>query len=141
MATMREVGVINGEISFEQLCGKEPRLGQLYQKARAISDDNSNPHFCANEHWCGYGEGKRMLGGLREALDDLAGFFAENPKLRTLEAHDLARRTLFGALPNCRNCSCVRMTDVMHRRRPSQRRSRPAGSNRRNRGVAGGARK
>jgi hypothetical protein len=120
--------------AFQELCQDEPRLLQLYRKVQAICDDHSSPSFCANTHWYGYREVKGLPGSLRDALDQLVGYSAENPKLRTREAHDLAHRTLYGTLPDCRNCCCVAVDEIIrYRKRHSGRRP-----SRRNRKVASG---
>lgn len=103
-------------LRFRNLCKKEPRLLDLYRKVAAISDDKSKSSFCANSHWYGFGEGEGIPGGLREMLDDLVGFFAENPKLRTFQAHDLARRFLYDELPDCRSCTCLPLRGIVHER-------------------------
>lgn len=127
-------------LRFRHLCKKEPRLLEVYRKVAAIVDDDSKPYFCANEHWYGYGEGEGVEGGLREMLDDLVGFFAEDPKLRTFQAHDLARRVLYGELPNCRNCSCLPLREIIHERsRRGVGRIVPPGTGGRNGEVPSGA--
>lgn len=127
-------------LRFRHLCRREPRLLELYRKVAAIRDNPSKPYFCANEHWYGYRGGEGAPGGLRKMLDDLVGVFAENPKLRTFQAHDIARRVLYGELPDCRNCSCVPLREIIHERsRRAVSRIVPPGSGGRNGEVASGA--
>jgi hypothetical protein len=90
-------------VTFGRLCRQEPRLRKLYDEARAVGDDGSAGHFCANAVWFGYG-GHR---GLKVRLVQLVGFQAEAPELRTTEAYDVAYQTIYAALPNCRGCLCA----------------------------------
>jgi hypothetical protein len=119
---------------FQQLCQQEPRLLQLYRRVQAIRDNHSNPSFCANAHWYGRGMGPRA------ELEDLVGFHAENPELRTSRDYDVAYDALYDALPGCRNCSCMSAWEVIrYRRRLARRRRGPTGSKRNNRKVASGS--
>jgi hypothetical protein len=129
-------------LTFHQLCQPEPRLRQFFLKVRAISDDKSRRYCCANELWNGCAAGNHTPGNLREELDDLVGFFAGNPKLRTGEAHDLAHQVLYNLPPDRRDCSCLAIREVIrHRRRLAGRRDGPVGSNHRTQEAASAARK
>lgn len=87
---------------FGELSSVEPGLGRLLREARAVKPGRRS--FCANATW-----NRRF----RDGLDDLAGFYARRKVLRSREAHDLARRTIYGALPDCRNCSCVGLDELL----------------------------
>ena len=84
-------------MTFEELCALEPRLRELYQRAKAVRDDRRKPSFCANSIW--YRE-------LKPELCRLVGWEASNPALRTSEAYDLGYETIYEVLPPCRNCLC-----------------------------------
>jgi hypothetical protein len=55
------------------------------------------------EDWYGYG-GRQSF---KERMYWLAGFRAEEPRLRTMHAYDVALNKLYRAPPNCRNCLCM----------------------------------
>src|SRR5262249_3031935 len=79
----------------------EPGLALLHEHVRSIKDSGGHS-FCANAVWYGYGGHQ----SLKEWMMRLVGFEAQNPRLRTMRAYDLAYETLYRALPDCRNCLC-----------------------------------
>ena len=83
-----------GQMNFSELCLVESRLRELLQDAQAT---NAGRMFCANQVW---------ESGFRDRLDDLVGFHARKASLRSWAAHDVARRVIYSALPDCRGCSC-----------------------------------
>jgi hypothetical protein len=83
----------------------EPRLRTLYDQIRAIKDDKTTPSFCANVTWCSTFQASRS--SLKDRMFYLVGFYADHPKLRTMEAYEVAYAKLYGALPDCRNCQCL----------------------------------
>jgi hypothetical protein len=109
--------------TFRELCRRALRLRQLYRRARHIRDDGTQPHFCANAHWYGYGASAGD-GSLRGQLEGLVGWAVEersgDPRLATREAFDVAYHEIYGALPPCRNCSCVAFDLVMQVRRQGE---------------------
>jgi hypothetical protein len=93
-------------LTWELLKRLEPRLAELYEKARSIKDDHSRLAFCANWHW--YGLGEHWPGGLSAQVSRLVGWSAKHPdpRLHTSAAYDIAYHTIYNALPDCRNCCC-----------------------------------
>ena len=76
-------------LTFANLVEIEPRLGELLAEAQAVSSAG-NPNFCANRVW--YGNGDRN--GLKQKVEKLVGWEAENPQLTTESAYDLAYKTI-----------------------------------------------
>lgn len=78
----------------------EPRLQALYDEAKAIEDNSNANYFCANDIW--YEQ-------FKPRLCSLVGWDVSSPypKLRTDQAYDAAYDKVYGALPDCRNCSCI----------------------------------
>ena len=91
-------------LTFENLCAIEPRLRELERRVKAVRDDGT-ASFCANDAWYGLRSWHRR--GLRNKMAALVGWGASNPCLRSSEAYDIAHRTLYEALPDCRSCQCV----------------------------------
>ena len=94
----------NRRPTFRALAKLEPRLCDLLAEARSYHN-NRDPVFCANAVWYGYPGFKP---GLKGRLGRLVGWTAERGgELRTSEAYDLAYRTIYRALPDCRGrCLC-----------------------------------
>jgi hypothetical protein len=90
--------------TFQTLLKKEPRLGDLLSIARSLHD-NRDPVFCATAIWGGYA-GFRP--GLKALLGRLVGWTAETGgDLRSWEAYEVAYKTIYLALPDCRGrCWC-----------------------------------
>ena len=88
---------------WEDLATREPRLSELLSEARG---ERAHPgvRYCANETWFGW-RGRR---GIKPRLVGLVGWHAgsRDPVLTTATAYDLAYRTVYGALPDCRGCGC-----------------------------------
>ena len=99
----------NESVTWAQLVELEPRLGALYKEIRKVKDDKTEPSFCANAVWYGYGKYER--GGFRRMVKNLVGYSTEpkqkDARLRSMEAHDIAYQKLYSALPGCRNCNCA----------------------------------
>jgi hypothetical protein len=88
-------------LTWSDLVAGEPRLADFLAEIQRIRDDGRGPGFCANEIWYGY---PSLVG----RLCDLVGWFRpQQDALSTSEGWDLACETLYGALPDCRNCSCI----------------------------------
>jgi hypothetical protein len=89
-------------LTFDELCYRELRLGQLRDEVIAIQDDPEQPYFCANEAWYAPDGPKRKL--MR-----LVGPLAERSDLalQSIEAYNVACDTLYDMLPPCRNCWCI----------------------------------
>lgn len=77
----------------------EPELAQLRREVESIGDEGG-AYFCANKVWYIW---------IEPRLKELVGRHAlrRDPLLRSHEAHEAARETLYRLLPNCRNCVCV----------------------------------
>ena len=84
--------------SFEELADLEPRLLELLHEARSMID-MGGLSFCANRIW---------YDGFKPRLVALVGWERDaGPKLlRTSAAYDVAYQTIYGALPDCRDCAC-----------------------------------
>ncbi len=92
------------ELTWANLKRVEPRLQVLEREIKAIVDKNGSPYFCANETWYGYQDPQQ---GFKERLCRLVGWEAENPRLRTAGAYDVAYDYLYELLPDCRDCGCL----------------------------------
>jgi hypothetical protein len=89
---------------WEELVAVEPRLKDLLIEAQQAEHlFLSDPNFCANDYWYHWD------GGLRNRMKALVGFEAPTapPMLRTTQAYDVAYKTLYEALPPCRDCCCM----------------------------------
>jgi hypothetical protein len=110
-------------LSFEDVCALEPRLAPLYEDATHVMDDGSKGSFCANRAWAGIeldpqGRLLRSDGGLQSRLSDLVGRRRKDdaPWLASSFVFDICRRTIYEALPDCRNCSCLGFTEIVNAR-------------------------
>lgn len=91
---------------FFDLATWQPELLTLYTQAAAITDDGTEPWFCANTEFYGH-HGRR---GFKRPLSALVGWFAQDTPhicLTTEEAYDTAYQTIYEALPDCRDCQCA----------------------------------
>ncbi|KUK63674.1 MAG: hypothetical protein XD84_1969, partial [Desulfotomaculum sp. 46_80] len=77
-------------MTFNEMTKTEPRLKQLYNKARMV--DGSGKHFCANYTWYEL---------FKPQLLDMVGTGAARAELRTVEAYNCAYRRIYEALPDC----------------------------------------
>jgi hypothetical protein len=91
----------------ESLCKIEPRLSDLFAKAKTIKDNRATPSFCANHLWYGCAGCLTCKGGLKEELQRLVGINARNPHLHSNQTYAFAYGALYAALPPCRNCACL----------------------------------
>ncbi len=89
--------------AFQELAEASRRLGRLYEQAAALPDPGDTPSFCANRLW---------YHRVKPLVVELAGYEAQNPKLRTTRAYDIAYQTIYKALPDCRNCGELGMADL-----------------------------
>ncbi len=87
---------------WRELVAAEPRLAALLARAQRV--DGSDPHFCTNAVWYGY-EGHE---GIKPSLRRLVGWAADRVELRTEAAYDVAYQVVYGVLPPCRACACIR---------------------------------
>lgn len=96
-------------VNFDDLARREPGLAALLAEARAVSS-RGNPQFCANAVWFGFG--KYRYAGLKPRLVQLVGWHAhkDDPVLRSQEAYEVAYDTIYGALPDCRDCGEMEAT-------------------------------
>ena len=81
------------------LVEREPELARLRRDVEAVRDEDGAP-FCANKVWYIH---------FKPRLKQLAGEGArrDDPLLRSPEAYELARHTLYRLLPDCRDCVCI----------------------------------
>ncbi|MFL6230991.1 MAG: hypothetical protein ACJ741_19620 [Pyrinomonadaceae bacterium] len=84
---------------WEVLLNREPELARLQADAAAVRD-GGGPTFCANKIWYVSFEPrlKQLVGRNARSAD---------PLMHTSEAYELAYRTLYRLLPNCRDCVCL----------------------------------
>jgi hypothetical protein len=89
--------------TWRMLVKIEPELARLYDDVRAVRDPGGI-WFCANNRWYGDASG----GGFKSRLVRLVGFDAQSrdPRMRTMEAYDVAYDKIYAALPPCRDCLC-----------------------------------
>jgi hypothetical protein len=101
----RLCGLASVNNAFLTLATHEPRLIDLYQEAALTVDDPNSDRFCANAVFFGH----KGWHGIKPKLLDFVGWHAESlaPQLGTEEAYDLAYDTVYEALTDCRNCSCL----------------------------------
>lgn len=91
-------------ITWDELTAIEPRLVDLLKQAQAV--DGSPKHFCANNVWYGM---TTKYPNFREEIYRLVGWESKHgdPRIRTSEAFDEAYRTVYEALPPCKDCICL----------------------------------
>jgi|GEM_PF-6805732 len=97
-------------LTWQKLTQLEPRLLEVLKQAQAVKDDKSERSFCANRVWFGYDEPGPGPRGLKSKVSSLVGWCSVNaghPVLGSSEAYDLAYRTVYDALPYCRDCACL----------------------------------
>jgi|SRR6516164_7432782 hypothetical protein len=81
---------------WDDLVAAEPGLDRLYTTIVGTTDPGGRA-FCAETLW--HTEFKpRLL--------FLAGFRAQNPRLRNRMSYEVALDRLYAALPPCRGCAC-----------------------------------
>lgn len=96
--------------TWQKLTELEPRLVGVLHEAQAVTDDPGKPSFCANRVWYGYDEPGPGPRGLKGKISALVGWHSTNPEhpvLGSEEAYSIAYRTVYDALPDCRNCFCA----------------------------------
>jgi hypothetical protein len=88
------------QLSFGQVAGMEPMVLELYRQASLVAADG-NDSFCANELWYGFFQPRlnKIIGWDREQGPDV---------LRSCRAWDVSFKEIYSALPDCRNCGCLR---------------------------------
>jgi hypothetical protein len=93
--------------TWDMLSRAEPRLEELLARAYDAHETHPTGRFCANDWWFGYREWPgvektfQRLVGWRRRDDDVPEY------LKTSDAYDLAFRTIYDALPDCRDCACI----------------------------------
>ena len=92
--------------TWAELTAAEPRLAGLLAEARAIRA--TSPRFCANAVWYGY---RNPRAGLKDRMCRLVGWDRRSGPaiLRTNRAYDTAYKRIYEALPDCRDCGCMRL--------------------------------
>jgi hypothetical protein len=94
--------------TFEELVALEPGLSKLLAEARAErAEQRANPYYCANDVW--YRRFKPRL--LRLVGWERSGDH-EHSELSCPAAYDVAYDRIYEALPECRNCGCLRPEDI-----------------------------
>jgi hypothetical protein len=93
-------------MTFDELCALEPGLRLLYEEARAQRRKRRGPHYCANATWYVLFKPRlsRLVGWERPDRD---------PVLGSSEAYDLAYHTVYEALPDCKDCNCLRVGEFL----------------------------
>jgi hypothetical protein len=88
--------------TFDQILALDPSLICLLRRAR---NQKGN---CANSVW--YGKD-----GLRAEMTRVIGHQRTHgpSELKTSAAYDVAYRTLYAALPDCKGCGCLSLEDVL----------------------------
>jgi hypothetical protein len=98
--------------TFAELARLEPALNDLLAEAKAHRR-KAGRHFCANDVWYGYDDPDL---GLKRQLSALVGWHADpgaDPRLRTCAAYDVAYQAIYAGLPDCRDCGCLRLEDLL----------------------------
>jgi hypothetical protein len=87
---------------FQALAAFEPYLNELLNEARSHSGN------CANAAW--YGKG-----GLKAKMVHTVGFLRilGPAELQTMDAYDVAYKTLYAALPDCKGCGCLTLEEAL----------------------------
>lgn len=89
----------NKKLTWNKIIKYEPRLLDLYKRAKNIKDDNTSATFCQLEIW--YAE-------FKPALLYLVGWSAKNLAVKSSEAYDTAYHKVLDAIPPCRgDCMCT----------------------------------
>jgi hypothetical protein len=91
---------------WKEMLKEEPALQLLMKELRAVKDDKKEASFCANRLWL-MGWDNDPLSSPKRKIEELVGWHAQNPVLRTEAAYRLAYEKLYDVLPNCRNCWCI----------------------------------
>jgi len=92
--------------TWKALVKTEPRLAVLLKEAQSV--DGSGARFCANRVWYGYGK----TNSFKDRVCRLVGWEAGrcvDPMLKTQGAYDVAYDKIYDALPDCRDCVCIRV--------------------------------
>lgn len=82
-------------LTWEMLAEREPRLADLRREVEAVCDSGEG-RFCANQWWYGLFKLRMM-----KLVGDLAE--RDDAVIRSSESYDLAYRTLYDLLPDCRH--------------------------------------
>lgn len=108
----------SSRLTFDQLSDLEPRIAVLHERVASIKDDKNNSlYFCANEHWYGYNGRVSIREEVYQLVgDDVVGDPSIDQRLATSDAYDTVYRTLYDALPDCRNCCCLNIAAVKRER-------------------------
>jgi hypothetical protein len=90
------------ELSWDALITEEPRLKDLDSGLQDTVRESEGKHrFCAN---AAFMAGRGSESSIKLRMMKLVGWDAENPKLRSDAAYDLAYDHLYDPLPDCRRC-------------------------------------
>lgn len=90
----------NDKITWDRIVQECPELGRMRDEARVV--DDGDPHFCANDVWYEHFKPRllRLVGF--EALPAYSADWMYGSK-----AYEVAYRTIYNELPDCRMCICI----------------------------------
>jgi hypothetical protein len=87
-------------LTWGDLTAREPLLRALLKEIRAIRP-KPGKRWCANAIWYGYAD---PADSFKERMSQLVGWDRRgDPVLGTMDAYDVAYKTLYNALPDCRH--------------------------------------
>jgi len=91
--------VIYRKPSWPALVKADPRLLCLLKEVQEV--DGSGQHYCANLIW---------VRSFKPRLTNLVGWsVSAHPMLGSRQAYDCAYTKIYEALPDCRDCACIRI--------------------------------
>lgn len=94
--TERDTNPSGKRLTYAELEARDERLATLRLAIECVG--HGNAEFCANHWWYG-------RAGFKATLCDIIGSYAtqDDAALRTAAAYDVAYRTLYHRLPDCRH--------------------------------------
>ena len=89
------------ELSWREIKKIEPRLGTLQKEIKVLTESvAADDRFCPNHFWYGYDDPEFAF---KKQVEQLAGYCAEAPELRSRAAYDLVYDRLYKLLPDCQH--------------------------------------
>jgi len=82
------------KITWEKIIEIEPEINQLYEIAKNENRSDLPEDYCANDVF--YNE-------LKPEIMQLAGWYAEDRRLKSTRAYELVYMKIYDALPYCRH--------------------------------------
>jgi hypothetical protein len=100
--TAQATTVATQKLTYEQLTKFDPSLNILLRRARNHAGN------CANAAWYG-------PEGLRAEMSRVIGHGRTHgpSELKTPQAYDVAYKTLYEALPDCKGCGCLSLEQCL----------------------------